>query len=162
MKTWQHISLLKLKSLFLRLTNVSIRPLLNKHCEFALFLKGTWLNTPLGKICQDELLFVPDRNRQTEMLHNPFIDKGLLQEKNAPKKRFWQEDIPLMSVLSCVFFLPAAASCGDIQHHRQVSILQNLHQPLCLFPWPEEVEVQPVLSGQWWYERAMSDTTVVI
>lgn len=76
----------KLKSLFLRITNVSIRPLLNKHCEFALFLKRTWLNTPLGKICQDELLFVPDRNRQTEMLHNPFIDKGLPQEKKMLTK----------------------------------------------------------------------------
>lgn len=82
MKTWQHTSLQKLKRQN-RITDASIRPLLNKHCEFALFLKRTWLNTPLGKICQDELLFVPDRNGQTEMLHNPFIDKGLLQGKKC-------------------------------------------------------------------------------
>lgn len=103
MKTWQHTSLQKLKSLFLRVTNVSIRPLPNKHWEFALFLKRTWLNTPLGKICQDELLFVPDRNRQKEMLHNPFIDKGLPQEKKCSQKRFWQEGTSNVSFVLCFF-----------------------------------------------------------
>lgn len=65
-------------------------------------------------------------------------------------------EVPLLSAagyLDCVLFFPAAASCGHIQHHREVSLLQNLHQPLCLVPGPEEMEVQPMLSGQWRYER---------
>lgn len=42
----------------------------------------------------------------------------------------------------CFFFV--ATSCGYIQHYRQVSVLQNVHQPLRFVPRPEEVEMQPV------------------
>lgn len=38
----------------------------------------------------------------------------------------------------------AATSRGYIEHYRQVSVLQNIHQPFRLFPRPEAVEMQSV------------------
>lgn len=46
------------------------------------------------------------------------------------------------------FLLPTASPRGDVERHRQVSLLPDLHQPVRVLPGPEEVEVQPVLSGQ--------------
>lgn len=43
-----------------------------------------------------------------------------------------------------LWFFFVATSRGYIQHYRQVSVLQNVHQSFRLFPRPEEVEMQSV------------------
>lgn len=149
-------------------STATIRLLLIKHWEFTFFQKRAWPNTPLGKICQNEFLFVPvfikDTGRQrcctTHVAKRESFLKGLLQlfvTRNEFAWRYFSH-----KGLFCPVVLLAATSCSDIQHHRQVSVLQNLHQPLRLFPRPAEVEVQPVLSGQWWYERGGGDKREVI
>lgn len=52
------------------------------------------------------------------------------------------------------FFLPlSAAATGDhVQHDSALSLLSHLHQSFCYLPGPAQVEVQPLLPGQWWYE----------
>lgn len=104
-----------------------------------------WLNTALGKFCQNELWKQTDRDNLLRLSANK---KGVCLELYFTQR----------SILTCVFFFFsfAATSCGDIQHHRQVSVLPNLHQPFRLLPRPEEVEVQLVLSGQRRYERERS------
>lgn len=49
-------------------------------------------------------------------------------------------------------FASAAAAGDHVQHHRALSLLPHLHQPVRHLPGPAQVEVQPLLPGQRWYE----------
>lgn len=86
------------------------------------------------------------------MFHNLDSNKKVFIEMPVTRSCKQENEIALRHFSHrgwfCSVVFLVATSCGDIQHHRQVSVLQNIHQPLRLLLGPEEVEVQPVLSGQ--------------
>lgn len=78
----------------------------------------------------------------TELLHNLNSGKQVFIKVPVTARCKRENEFSLwhFSHNGC-FCSTAATTCGDIQHHRQVSVLQNLHQPIRLIPGPEEVEV---------------------
>lgn len=76
-----------------------------------------------------------------------------------------------MSFVFCIFLLEvspsfskpfspvclSAAVTGDhIKHDRALSLLPHLHQSVRHLSGPAQVEVQPVLPGQWWYKSSQA------
>lgn len=52
--------------------------------------------------------------------------------------------------------LSAAVTGDHIKHDRALSLLPHLHQSVRHLSGPAQVEVQPVLPGQWWYKSSQA------
>ena len=54
----------------------------------------------------------------------------------------------------CLLALSAAAAGDHVEHDSALSFLSHVHQSICHLPGPAQVEVQPLLPGQRWYESS--------